>query len=284
MDLTEFLPGGVLPLKILTIESSLYLPRLRELYKGAELFAITSYEEVVNYEKYKNLRINWALNKDIKNFEEKFFDIIVAESLLTYTKNSYDDLMGVSRALKDTGYLLSAFRNVRYAKILKELKEGRFPFRDEKLYAKDEVVKMLNDAIFKEISFSPMEVDEDAQNIAEEFIATGFYDYNNDLLTKSWMFKAAVSTSSVLALKELYDGETRKNLAKLLRRVEYDIEREKNLEELWFFIEKNQIFPDYLIGFIEEICVHKISVYKILEKSAKDKVLTEFLDAIDEAV
>ncbi|MBP3722205.1 MAG: hypothetical protein J6I62_02995 [Selenomonadaceae bacterium] len=88
----------------------------------------------------------------------------------------------------------------------------------------------------------------------------------------------------MLALKELYDGETRKNLAKLIRRVEYDIEREKNLENLWNFIEENQIFPDYLLGFIEEICVYKESVLKILEKSAREKGFTDFSNAINEAL
>lgn len=284
MDLTEFLSGGLLPLKILTIESSLYLPRLRELFPSAELFALTNYEEVVSHKKYKDLGVNWSLNEDIKIFNERFFDIIIAESLLTYAKNSYDDLMNISRALKETGYLLSSFKNIRCAPVLNELKEGRFSFRDEKLYAKTEIVKMLNDAVFKEIAFLPMEKDLSFKDTAEEFINAGFENFNDDLLTKIWMFKASVSTSSVLALKELYDKETRKNLAKLIRRVEYDIKREKNLERLWNFIEENSVFPDYLLGFIEEICVYRETVLKILEKSANEKGLTNFSDAIKEAL
>ena len=284
MDLTEFLSGGLLPLNILTTESSLYLPRLRELYPNAKLFALTNCEEAVNYKKYRDLGVNWSLNENIKIFDERFFDIIIAESLLTYTKNSYDDLMNISRALKETGYLLSTFKNIRYAPVLNELKEGRFPFRDEKLYAKTEIVKMLNDAVFKEIAFLPMETDLSVKDTAKEFINAGFENFNDDLLTKIWMFKASVSTSSVLALKELYDKETRKNLAKLIRRVEYDIEREKNLENLWNFIEEHAVFPDYLLGFVEEICVYKESVLKILEKSAREKGLTDFSDAINEAL
>lgn len=281
MDLRDFLSGGVLPLNILTIESSLYLPFLRENYPNANLFAITSYEEVVTYEKYQKLNINWSLNGDIKTFSQKYFDIIIAESVLTYSKNTYDDLMAISAALKETGYFLSSFKNIRFAPILNELKEGRYPFRDEHLYAKDEVVKMLNDAIFKEISFSPMEVDLKAQNIADAFINAGFENYNNDLLTKTWMFKAAATASSVLALKELYTKDIRKNLSKLLHRIEYDAERKKNIALLWDFIIAEHIFPDYLEGFVEEVCVYKESVFKILLESAKKRGLYDFVEVFE---
>lgn len=264
MDLTEFLPGGPLDINILTIESSLYLPHLSKNYPNASLFAVTDYEEVINYEKYKNLNVNWVLEKDIKIFPQKKFDIIVAESILTYSQNSYDDLMNISRALKDTGYFLSCFKNIRFAPVITEIKEGRFPFRNEKLYAKDEVVKMLNDAIFKEIFFAPMEVDLNAEDTAQNFVQAGFQNFNNDLLTKTWMFKASVSTSAAIALKELYTADVRKNLAKLLHRIEYDVEREKNIAALMELTEKEGIFPDYLLGFIEEICVHKENMLKIL--------------------
>lgn len=284
MDLTEFLSGGPLPLNILTIESSLYLLNLKKLYPNAALYAVTNYEEVINYKNYRNLNINWVLGRDIKIFPQKSFDIIIAESLFSHTKNSYDDLMAISRALKDTGFFLSTFKNIRYAPVLNEIKEGRFPFRDENLFAKDEVVKMLNDAIFKEIFFSPMEVDLKAQEIADNFMQAGFENYNNDLLTKTWMLKAAVSTSGALALKELYTKEIRKNLAKLLRRIEYDVEREKNLDIFWNFLEVENIFPDYLTGFIEEICVYKKSTLNLLLSSAKIRGKNDFVEAMNEAL
>ena len=274
MDLTEFMVGGPLELNILTIESSVYLPYLRRSYPNASLYAVTKYEEIINYPKYKNLNVNWILEEDIKIFPQKTFDIIIAESILTYTKNSYEDLMTINRALKETGYFLSSFNNIRYAPVIDEIINGRFPFRDEKLYAKDEVVKMLNDAIFKEIFFLPTKVglkvnseaDLNAKSIADDLIKMGFQNYNNDLLTKTWMFKASVSTASVLALKELYTNDIRKNLAKLLHRIEYDVEREKNLAALSKFIEKEHIFEDYLIGFIEEICVNKENVRENLRR------------------
>ena len=273
-----------MPLNILTIESSLYLLNLKKLYPNAALYAVTNYEEVINYKNYRNLNINWVLGGDIKIFPQKSFDIIIAESLFSHTKNSYDDLMAISRALKDTGFFLSTFKNIRYAPVLNEIKEGRFPFRDENLFAKDEVVKMLNDAIFKEIFFSPMEVDLKAQEIADNFMQAGFENYNDDLLTKTWMLKAAVSTSGALALKELYTKEIRKNLARLLRRIEYDVEREKNLDIFWNFLEVENIFPDYLTGFIEEICVYKKSTLNLLLSSAKIRGKNDFVEAMNEAL
>lgn len=282
MNLMEFLSGGPLSLKILTIDSSLYLPRLRQIYPSSILYAMTDYEEIV--EKYKHLCVNWYLEKDMQNFHDNFFDIVISESVLTDTKNSYDDLMKINRSLKESGFFLGTFKNIRYAPILLELKEGRFPFRDEHLYAKDEIVKMLNDAIFKEIDFAPMERDLFSQNEADILVKLGFENYSDDLITKTWMFKAARATSAVLALKELYTEDTRKTLAKLLHRIEYDVEREKSLIYLWNLIEQEHIFPDYLLGFVEEITIYKKTTLKILYDYAKDNGIYDFATEIGEAI
>ena len=284
MDLTEFLSASPLSLKVLTVESSIYLPQLRELFPKAKLFGITKHTEVINYPQYQNLNVYWTINDNVKIFPQDYFDIILAESVLNDTKNSYEDLMTISRALKDTGYFLGSFLNLRYAPILDELKEGRFPFRDEHLYAKDEVVKMLNDAVFKEIVFMPAAMDDENENTASSFAKAGFENYQQDLSTKIWMFKASRATASVAALKELYTKDTRKKLSRLLLRIEYDVNREENLALLWKLIDEERIFPDYLLGFMEEISIHKNETIKILLKSAKIRGLEDFASGMDEAM
>ncbi|MBR3721947.1 MAG: methyltransferase [Selenomonadaceae bacterium] len=284
MDLCEFLSGGPSSFKILTVESSVYLPKLRELFPNGDLFAITKYSEVANYEPYKKLNIHFEISENVKIIQEKYFDIILGESLLTYAKNSYDELMAVSQALKDTGFFLGSFLNVRYAPILNELREGRFPFRNEKPYAKDEIVKMLNDAVFKEISFLPMEQNFQLDDMVSLFVKAGFENYNRDLSTKSWMFKASRSTAEVVALKELYTKEIRKELSRLLHRIEFGVNRNENLSALWNFIERERIFPDYLLGFIEEVSFDKRALRQILLLSAKKAGLEYFVSEIGERI
>ena len=65
--------------------------------------------------------------------------------------------MEFNHLLKDSGALLTEFYNVRFVGILERLKAGRFLNNEQRLWAKADVVKLLDDAIYKEIHFMPGE-------------------------------------------------------------------------------------------------------------------------------
>ena len=285
-DLLEFMASGPLPLRILTLESSFYLPQLRQRFPNGELYAMTSYEEVPGFPEYRGLDIHWRIgdyrSMGLSSYEKDSFDFVLGETCLTHLWNSYDTLMEVSRLLKDTGHFLGSFSNVRYWRVLEDLRQGRYPFRDQRLYAKDEVVKMLNDAIFKEIVFTPFLRFPEEREEAEAFSRMGFEDFSGDLVTKAWMFKASRSTAAVAALKELYTKEVRRDLARLLHRIEYGVERDTSLAALWKLCAEELIFPDYLADFLHEIAAHEERVRAILGRSARALGLGEFAIAFEE--
>ena len=107
----------------------------------------------------------------------------------------------------------------------------------------------------------------------------GFDDFNGDLITKAWMFKASRSTATVAALKELYTKEMRRELARLLHRIEYGVEREKSLAALWELCAREMVFPDYLRDFVHEISVHEERVRKLLGESARACSLEDFAES-----
>ena len=98
------------------------------------------------------------------------------------------------------------------------------------------------------------------------------------------MFKASRSTAEVVALKELYTQEIRKELSRLLHRIEFGVKRNENLSALWDFIERENIFPDYLLGFIEEVSFNKKALCEILLLSAKKEGLEYFVSEIGERI
>ncbi len=280
-DLLDFMASGLLPLCILTLESSFYLPQLRARFPNAKLYAMTSYEEVPEFPEHRNLGVQWVIGdfrKESLPWEPEFFDVVLAESCLECLWESYDTLMGISRSLKDTGHFLGSFRNIRYWRMLEHLREGRFPVRERHLYAKDEVVKMLNDAIFKEIVFAPFLQFPEESGEAEAFSSMGFDDFNGDLVTEAWMFKASRSTAAVTALKELYTKEIRRDLACLLHRIEYGVDEEKSLEGLWQLCRKELIFPEYLADFVHEVAAHEKRLRGRLGVSAERRFLGEFAE------
>lgn len=253
-----FLPGSPERLRILTVESTHYLPELSARYPNAQLTAVTSYEEVPEAVEVRELAVEWHTldyRRERLPLPEGLFDIIIAEPCLEYVYDSYDTLMDLSRHLTDVGTLYTQFTNIRYGGILARLQAGDFPVRDEHLYAKAEVVKMLNDAIFKEVHFAPGEQDEGHEN--EQWEGLGFDNFSRDLATKTWLVKACRSTASVANLKGLYTKSTREKLARVLHRIEYDIDRAANLAALRALCEQEMIFPEYLEDFIAETCIHK---------------------------
>ena len=256
----KFISPNVCDISVLVIESLNYLRELRELLPAAKILVLTEFNDAKS--EFIDLNLDWIF-ADYKKFnfniDEKIFDIIISEDCLTLAYEPYKTIFGINRWLKETGFLVTQFESIRYVGVLESLKQGYYPERERRLYAKTEIVRLLNDALFKEISFSPGEVIE--YNI-EDWLAFGFDNYNDELLTKNWIVKASRSTAEVANLKQFYTSEIRKELSRLLHRIEYDIDREENIERLHKFCEKHMIFEDYLNDFINQVVVHQ-KIFKL---------------------
>ena len=112
----------------------------------------------------------------------------------------------------------------------------------------------MDDAIYKEIQFMP---GEQLKNFSvENWIDFGFDNFNNDLTTKIWFVKACKCTAEVAALKEIFTPEVRAELSRLLHRIEYNIDAEKNFQRLMTLCEREGIFDEYLRDFINQVVVH----------------------------
>ena len=258
--LLKLISPNIGDISVLVIESLSYLRELRELLPAAKILVLTEFRDVK--EEFKDLNLDWIFG-DYKKFdfsiEEKIFDIIISEDCLTLVHDPYKTTFGINRWLKETGFLVTQFDNIRFVGVLENLKQSYYPERERRLYAKTEIVRLLNDSLFKEISFYPDKIFD--VNI-DEWINFGFDNYNNDLKVKTWLIKASRSTAEVAALKQFYTPEIRKELAKLLHRIEYDIDREENLNRLIELCKKNQIFEDYLNDFIEQVVIHRDLLFK----------------------
>ena len=259
--LLKFVSPNIGDISVLVIESLGYLRELRELLPAAHILVLTEFDEAKL--DFNDLHLDWIFGDYKKfdfNIDEKMFDIIIAEDCLTHVYEPYKTIFGINRWLKETGFLVTQFESIRYIGVLESLRQGYYPERERRLYAKTEIVRLLNDALFKEIAFSPSETIE--YNI-EDWIKFGFENYNNELLTKTWIVKASCSTAEVTALKSFYTPEIRKELAILLRRIEYDIDFEENIERLRNLCTEHMIFEDYLFDFIEQIVIHRGVFQKI---------------------
>lgn len=268
-DLAELLTESPERLTILVVDGSERLAHLRALYPNAEIHAVTPYEEVAEHETLAPLRILWHVadwQKEILPFPEEMFDRIIAEFALEFAHEPYDVLMALNRRLKETGTLYTSYPNVRYHGMLDLLRAGDFPVRGERrLYAKPEIVRLLNDALYKEIHFTPGERDDDLA-AGEEWARKGFANVNDDLSTRTWLVRAQRSTAAGTNLKLLFTPEMRRELARLLHRIEYGVAPEESKAALRALCVREGIFSEYLTDFINEVCVHDARVHAELRE------------------
>ena len=258
--LLELMPGSTERLMILVIDGSAQLRELRALCPNAEIHAVTPYEEIAAHAETASLGVHFHVldwRRDLLPFAEGTFDRILSPFAVESAYEPYDALMTLNRCLKETGTLYTGYTNIRYHRVLRELKRGAFPVRgDRHLYAKPEIVRLLNDTLYKEIHFFAGERDDDL-SAGTEWAAEGFANVSDDLITRTWLIRASRSTAEAANLKLFFAQDVRKRIARLLQRIEYDVDARESAAELRALCAREGVFADYLSDFITEICVHE---------------------------
>ena len=246
----NFVPLNFFDAQVLLIESVGLLSGLREILPAAQIALLT--KEISPETKKLCDKFRADLIDELPT-APKIFDLIIAPDVLTVGENFYARLMAFNHLLKDSGALLTEFYNVRFVRVLENLRQGKFFNNEKRLWAKADVVKLLDDAIYKEIHFLPGATENFS---ADEWENLGFENFNNDLTTKIWLVKACKCTAEVAALKEIFTPEVRADLSRLIHRIEYDIDAEENFQRLIELCEREGIFDEYLRDFINQVVVH----------------------------
>ena len=256
------------PLMILAVDASEDLAQLRRRCPQAEIHAVTPYEEIAAHTEIGRLGIHahvldWRCAP--LPFAEETFDRILAPFAIESAYEPYDTLMALNRALKETGTLYTCYTNIRYHRVLAALRDGTFPVRgDRHLYAKPEVVRLLNDTLYKEIEFYAGEQDDDS-SAGEAWIRAGFANVSSDLTTRTWLIRAARSTAAAANLKLFFSYEVRRETARLLHRIEFGIAPEESAAALRTLCAREGIFRVYLEDFAAEVCVHETRIRPVLD-------------------
>ena len=267
-EILDLLAPSAERLRILVVDGSAHLARLREMYPNAEMHAVTPYEEIAENEIVAALGVHWHIldwRRAPLPFAEEYFDRIISAFAIEFAYEPYDSLMVLNRTLKQTGTLYTCYTNIRYQRILAALRDGEFRVRgDRHLYAKPEIVRLLNDTLYKEIHFFAGERDDDP-SMGEAWAEEGFANVSDDLITRTWLVAASRSTAAAANLKLFFSQETRHTIARLLHRIEYGITAEDAAAELRELCAREGVFRDYLTDFITEVCVHDGRVRNVLK-------------------
>ena len=265
-QLLSFLAPSDAPLMILVVESLVYLPDLRAMYPQAQLFAVAADGDAFAKPAYASLGVHFTALDYLAEplpFGPETFDYIVSDLTLEPAGNPQDIAAGFSQFLKQTGAFLTSFRNIRYWSVLEELRDGHFYHVVARLYAKPEFEKLLYASYYKDVRVRPQRHPAPA-GVVDALVTAGFDNTHDDLETEYWLVYAARSMPELSLLKSFFTADERKTLARLLHRIEYDVDTAQQVAAFWAFYRRVGLFPDYTAAFVKEAVFHPQAFYRHL--------------------
>ena len=274
-SLTEFISGEDFFEKILVVESEFYINELKKRFPAAEIFFVTSNEDL----NYPNT-IYLDYREERLPFPKEFFDLIIGDLTLEVVTNPQDIAAGFSTFLKQTGCWLTSFRNIRHWKVLERLMRGAFGGIVSRLYTRTEFERLLYASFYKEVQVLPLKKNSPPE-LLERLINCGFDNFDDDLQTEFWLVRASRSMPELALLKSMFTKEIRAELSRILHRIEYDIATEENVANFWRIFDAEGIFSDYAAAFIRSAVVHRENFWQNMQKYSTRSELEEIIDAAE---
>lgn len=271
-SLTNFISGEDFFEKILVVESEFYINELKKRFPAAEIFFVTSNEDL----NYPNT-IYLDYREERLPFPKEFFDLIIGDLTLEVVTNPQDIAAGFSTFLKQTGCWLTSFRNIRHWKILERLMRGAFGGIVSRLYTRTEFERLLYASFYKEVQVLPLKKNSPPE-LLERLINCGFDNFDDDLQTEFWLVRASRSMPELALLKSMFTPEIRAELSRILHRIEYDIATEENVANFWRLFDAKGIFSDYAAAFIRSVVVHRENFWRNMQKYSARAELEEIID------
>jgi len=270
-SLLEMVNGDDFFKKILVVESFSYIEPLRERFPTAEIYFVTSDEDLsaenAIYMDYREERLPFA---------EEFFDLIIGDLTLEVVTNPQDIAAGFSRYLKQTGCWLTSFRNIRHWKVIEKLMRGVFGGIVSRMYTRTEFERLLYASFYKEVKISPLKRNAPPEML-ERLIKAGFDNFDDDLEAEFWLVRANRSMAELALIKSLFTAELRAELARILHRIEYEIDLEASVGKFWAIYDAEGLFIEYAANFIRSAVIHRENFYRNVGKYSSRAELEEII-------
>ena len=261
-ELLSFLVPDAAPLRVLVVESLEYLPQLRKMFPKAELHALAAECDPADIP----TGVHWQELDYVTTplpYERKYFDYIISDLALENVDNPQDIAAGFSLFLKDTGALLTSFRNIRHWSVLQNLMDGHYYSIVSRLYARAEFEKLLYASFYKSVLCQAQQR-KAPPGMIDRLVTAGFENHDDDLEAEFYLIRADRSMPELSLIKSMYTSEQRRCIVRLLHRIEYDVVRVESTRSLWDEVTRLNIFPAYLAALIHETVVHTERFYRAL--------------------
>jgi hypothetical protein len=246
------------------------------MYPRADLYAATA--EIDACDADFPVGIHWQILDYLSvplPYIRGYFDYIISDLALEQADNPQDIAAGFSMFLKETGALLTSFRNIRHWSVLQNLMEGHYYNVVSRLYARPEFENLLYASFYKSVRVK-MQRRNAPEGFLNRLIAAGFENQQGDLETEFYLVRADRSMPELSLLKSMYTTSQREQMVRLIHRIEYDVVCSESVQALWKLLEQLAVFPAYIASLVHETVIHTDIFYRRLSVYSADR--NSFID------
>lgn len=279
-ELLGFLKPNAAPLRILVVESLSYLHELHRMFPQAELYAVAAEPDEAEPDAPQS--VHWQILDYLAvplPYTRNFFDYIISDLTLEKADNPQDIAAGFSMFLKETGALLTSFRNIRHWSVLRNLMDGHYYNIVSRLYTRAEFENLLYASFYKSVRVRQQQR-EAPKGLIERLTMAGFENEQDDLETEFYLVRADRSMPELSLLKSMYTSAEREQMVRLIHRIEYNVERAASVHGLWEIVNRLGVFPAYLSSLVRETVVHTEYFYRCLAEHSvgRNDFIYEMMD------
>jgi SAM-dependent methyltransferase len=282
-ELLQFLKSEPGLRRILAVGCSSLSAKIAEALPQAELSVVERTEMHIEHAESKVQCYTLDFAVEELPFPKESFDYIITGSCIEQMVEPEDFVRRLFVYLKPEGKLLASFGNVRHWSVLKDLMEGHWHYAKQTngkeynalhFFTLTEISRLFENAHYKEVQFAA-QIEKAPEALLTKLEQCGFINFNGDLEVTHWLVQVCKIDKAAECLKRFFTAKVRLTLVFLLRRIENDIDLQKNCENFWQLCIAEKIPVQYLVAFIENTMLQVEKVLITVAFSAEENAQQE---------
>jgi O-antigen biosynthesis protein len=256
------------------------LLKIKDIYRNADIYGIELNKHSAEIAKsFADIRAENVENINL-SYEEQFFDYIIFADVLEHLYDPWEVVNNIRKYLKPRGKLIASIPNIMHYSVLSDLINGNWTYQNAgildkthiRFFTLNEINKMFIDCGYSKLQYSAITLGttENDEDFINKLCSISANMDKRQYLTYQYIVKAE---KEVMKFRDISDEEYN-NVKYIIRRIENNIDVEKNLDNLFDLILRGKINENHLETIILEDMINKEQLLNIIALAAciKDKI------------
>lgn len=242
------------------------LMEIQNIYRNANIYGLEiSNKSALIAMKNVDVIVDNIENLDLK-YDKKKFKYILFGDVLEHLYNPYKVIQYVKMFLKDDGYVIASIPNVMHYSNIFNLINGRCKYEEAgildkthiRFFTKKEIENMFDEAEYNitDLHYTVLSKDNNSIKIIDEIYKISKMEDKSQYEAFQYIIKA----------KKAIDNKLEEKIKFILRRIEFDVERDQALMTLLNYIKEKRVTMKDIIKIIDKDVIDHKYVMELIEE------------------